>query len=262
MLGTIPHLRRVDESRLAMLTALEPDAPVAEAYRIAATHLRFALPDGMPSTLLVTSVNPAEGKSTSTINLALSKVQMGAKVLLIDADLRRPTVHTKMGLTNQRGLAEYVDGKADIASATQHVPGIRGLYVITAGHLRPDPLRALSSPQMRELLTMAKKHFDIILVDAPPLTGFADTLMLTSLVDATVIVTDQEHIDRKQLMSSLRQLQRVKQNVAGFLVVKAQREVTSARYYDRYRESAPAADSSSLSGGGINLGKSRVGSDG
>ncbi len=261
VLGTIPHLRKMPEGTLALLAAREPNSPVAEAYRIAATNLKFVLPGGGPRVLLLTSVNPAEGKSTSSISLALSQAQMGAKVLLIDADLRRPTLDLKMDLPSHPGLNDYVQGRADLASITQHFSEVRKAYVISAGSLAADPLQVLSSPKMVELLELARKHFDMTIIDAPPVTGFADALVLSSLVDATVVVTDEDHMDRKRLLDTITHLQRVKKNVVGFLMVKAQHGVTDVRYYDRYRQARPAPVAAPTDNlySGLNLAKARGG---
>lgn len=259
VLGTIPHVRRAKEAELAMVTAHDPSSPVAEAYRIAATNLRFSIPGGIPRVLLLTSVNPAEGKSTSSVNLALSHAQMGAKVLLIDADLRRPTLHLKMDLHNHRGLGDYVEGRSDLAAITQRLADVKNVYVISAGQFRSDPMGVLASAKMKQLLELARQHFDMTIIDAPPVTGFADALMLSAQADATLLVTNEKNIDRKHLLNAIHQLQRVKQNVAGFLVVNAKNGITDARYYDRYAQTAGQGYNDYVDvKGGLNLGKARA----
>ncbi|MFN3786285.1 MAG: GumC family protein, partial [Thiothrix sp.] len=245
ILGTIPHVHNYTESRLALATAREAGSLLAEAYRVATANLRFVLPGGhSPRITLLTSVNPAEGKSTSAINIALSQAQQGMKVLLIDADLRRPTVHVKLGLPNARGLSHYLSGEVDIATITHPARDAKGLYFITAGALVADPVRLLSSPVMVQLLNLAIKHFDSVILDGPPVVGFADALYLSYMAEATVIVADEDRINRKRLLSVIEQLQRVKPNVVGFLMVKSQQDTVDQRYYARYyHRKAPAVES-------------------
>lgn len=241
VLGTIPHVRNRSESHLALATARDAGSLLAEAYRVAAANLRFVLPGGMaPRVTLITSVNPAEGKSTSAVNIALSQAQQGMKVLLIDADLRKPSIHVKMGLPNARGLSNFLSGETDVASVTHPSRELKGLYFITAGTLIADPVRMVSSPAMARLLNLASKHFDSVIVDGPPVAGFADAIYLSSMAEATVIVADEDHINRKRLLNVIEQLRRVKPNVVGFLMVKSQDDVTDYRYYDRYQTRIPS----------------------
>lgn len=239
VLGTIPHVNKRNRRVLPMAAVREVGSPVAEAYRVAATNLKFAGPEGMPSSLLLTSLNPGEGKSTSSVNLALSLAQIGYKVLLVDADLRRPTLHEKMGLNNHVGLTEYLYGDMELSKVTQRIDSVKNAFVITAGMINLDPVEALSNEKMTKLVDMSAQYFDITLLDAPPLTGFADALLLAEMADATLLVSSENnHADKDRLSVALDQLQRVKQNVIGWLVVKAHQGVVSEQYYVRYSQNA------------------------
>lgn len=257
ILGTIPHVRHLSESNLALATVRDAGSLLAESYRVMTANLRFVLPGGMaPRVTLITSVNPAEGKSTSAVNIALSQAQQGLKVLLIDADLRRPSVHTKLGLPNARGLSNFLNGEVDIAGVTHPSREVKGLYLIMAGTLISDPVRMVSSPAMAQLLNLATKHFDSIIIDGPPTAGFADAIYLSSMAEATVIVADEDHINRKRLITVIEQLRRVRQNVVGFLMVKSQEEKLDSRYKDRYQThlpSKPAAKTAKNKRKGLNL---------
>ncbi|MEZ5480368.1 MAG: polysaccharide biosynthesis tyrosine autokinase [Thiolinea sp.] len=235
VLGTIPYVGRLQRGKLNLAAVRNVGSSVAEAYRIAAANLRFVAAK-QPRVILVTSISPGEGKSTSSVNLALSKAQMGNKVLLVDADLRRPSIHSKMELGNQQGLAEYLYGEVEPAKATQAFREIRNAYVMTGGVLNLDPVEALSSARMTRLLEMARRYFDVTIIDAPPVTGFADTLLLAGMVDAVVLVASEETLDRQRLKQVIGQLQRIRNNVAGLLLVKT-RELAAADagYYQRYQ---------------------------
>lgn len=239
VLGTIPDVNRKKRRILPMAAVQAVGSPVAEAYRVAATNLKFAGQEGMPRSLLLTSLNPGEGKSTSSVNLALSLAQIGYKVLLIDADLRRPTLHVKMSMNNHVGLTEYLYGDMELSKVTQRIDGVKNAFVITAGMMNLDPVEALSNEKMTKLVSMAAQYFDITLLDAPPLTGFADALLLAEMTDATLLVSSEDtHADKDSLSAALTQLQRVRQNVIGWLIVKARQGVVSEQYYARYTQSA------------------------
>jgi capsular exopolysaccharide synthesis family protein len=234
ILGSIPRVRYNSRQKLAMASQLDMGSPLAEAYRVAAANLRFILPNGFPRITVITSANPNEGKSTSAVNLALSQSQQGLKVLLIDADLRRPSVHELLSMGNHKGLSNFLGGEVEISAVTHAVRDVKGLYVVTAGTLVANPVGLISSPSLAQVLNLATQHFDSVIIDAPPALGFADAMYLASLAQATVIVADEENLNRKRLMNAVEQLRRAKNNVVGFLVVKAQEEVDYS-YYSSYQ---------------------------
>lgn len=235
VLGTIPRIRAFSRQALSKAAIRGNISPLVESYRVAAANLRFILPRNTPQVILFSSASPAEGKSTSAVNIAVSQAQQGQKVLLIDADMRKPSIHAKLGLRNSQGLSNFLSREVEIAAVTQAARDVKGLYVVTAGSAVSNPVSLVSSPDMAKLLALATQHFDSIVIDAPPVLGFADTLYLASLVQATILVVNEDHINRKRLLGALEQLQRVKHNVVGFLMIKSDENSANYRYYRRPR---------------------------
>lgn len=235
VLGTIPRVRAFSKQVLYRAAMRDALSPLAESYRVAAANLRFIVHGNIPPVILFSSADPAEGKSTSAVNIALSQAQQGHKVLLIDADMRKPSIHAKLGLRNDKGLSNFLSREVEIAAVTQTARDVKGLYVVTAGSAVTNPVGLISSPVMAKLLELATQHFDSIVIDAPPVLGFADTLYLASLAKATILVVDEERINRKRLLGALEQLQRVRHNVVGFLMIKSEENTSSYRYYQRSR---------------------------
>ncbi len=255
VLGTVPYVRRARQAALPLAALRDVGSAVAEAYRMAATNLKFALRPPGSRIVLVTSIDPAVGKSTSVVNLALSNAQLGHKVLLIDADLRRPTIHKKMELNNHVGLGEYLYGDIELVHATQSYSDASNIYVITAGKINLDPVEALACQRMLSLIKMSRQYFDVVIIDAPPVTGFADPILLTAYADGTVLVTDEARIDPAKLTDTLTRLRRAKDNVLGFLVLKSRKAAVADAYYQRYQR-RPVGDEVSVIDqprGGLNL---------
>ncbi len=234
VLATIPHARRLMAKRLPKIVAKIPNAPVAEAYRILSANIRFMAGKQNERVMLITSVSPEEGKSTTASNIACSYAQMGMKVLLIDADLRKPSLHQKLRLPNKSGLGNFLAGENDLVGITQPVKDVDGLYAITAGSLNKDPVSLLSHERMAYLTSQAATRFDYVIIDSPPVTGFADTLILSSLASSTLIVAREGNMDSRAIKHVLEQLYRVKNNVIGFLVVDSKNTKTDKKYYSKY----------------------------
>lgn len=236
VLGLIPRVTKASlKKQLGSVVRKNPRTAVAEAYRLLATNLRFMVDSKGDHVILITSVNPEEGKSTTATNIAFSYAQMGLKVLLVDADIRKPSLHKQLGLSNKLGLSNYLKGEVDLVGITQPVKDIQGLYAITAGRYDSDPISLLSHERMSYLTTQGANIFDYVIVDAPPTLGFADTLVLSSLATSTIIVAKENMLKADGIQTVLKQLYRVKKNVLGILLVDVKKTDVTAKLYTKYK---------------------------
>ena len=235
ILGMIPRVTKSKmKKQLDMIAYKMPQSAPAEAYRILATNIRLMFRTDEDHVMLITSVNSGEGKSTTATNIACSYALMGKKVLLVDADIRSASIHNKLQISNKLGLTHYLKGEVDLVGITQPVKKVPGLYAITAGEYDVDPVSLLSHERMSYLTTQGGSIFDYVIIDAPPVNGFADALVLTSLATSTILVVREEEMDARSIKGVISQLRRVKNNVAGFLLVNAKNPVANAKYYAKY----------------------------
>lgn len=223
VLGSIPKPDRSSKRNLSLASKTAPNSQFAEAYRIFAANMRFQSNQEEDQVLLITSAMEGEGKSTTACNLACAYAQMGLRVLLIDADLRLPSIHKKIGIANTTGLSDYLGNETDLVGITQTIKVIPNLFVITAGGYKDDPMRMLSSEKMAYLISQASQRFDFIIIDSAPASGLAETLVLSSLATRTLLVTDESNMKNQseRIKRTVDSLTRIKQNVSGFLLVNA-----------------------------------------
>lgn len=189
-LAAIPAVKSGRSGRSALLLSDKSMPAAAEAYRQLRTAVLLSTPGRAPRTMLVTSSVPGEGKTTSSVNLAISLAQTKAKVLLIDADLRRPRLHTIFGMNNRRGLSSYLSSDMGMDNAIDliqhHAPG--NLHVLTSGPVPPNPAELLGSEQMRRLLKRLESEFTYIVIDSAPSASFTDAVLLSAMVDGLLLV--------------------------------------------------------------------------
>ena len=239
VLGMIPRISKLlGGKNSGKISFKKSQSVLAESFRVLSTNIRFMISgegEG-EGVVLITSVQPRDGKSTTAVNLAFSYSQMGMKVLLVDADLRNASIHKKLGIGNQKGLSQYLKGEIDLVGITQPVKSVPGLYAITAGDYVNNSLRLLTHERMSYLTTQGSKIFDIVIVDAPPVTGFADSLILSSLASSTIIVGRENDLDGRKIKNTVLQLSRVKNNVLGFLLIRAKGDTSEAKYYEKYHK--------------------------
>jgi capsular exopolysaccharide synthesis family protein len=216
VLGIIPKLGQ--KENVADL-AKDPKSSFSEAYRSVRTALQFATDHGVPKTLLVTSSGPGEGKSTTALALSRNLVQLGKRVLLIDGDLRNPSLHKTLGLRAEFGLSNLLAGGCTLADAT-HLVDDGSLSVVLAGPLPPNPAELLSGSKLVSLLTIGTERFDHVVIDGPPVLGLADAPILSNTVSATILVVNSAKTKIGAAQVALKRLLVARARVVGCLLTK------------------------------------------
>lgn len=212
-----------------------PQSPVAEAYRVLRTNVLFSSAETSGRVLLVTSANPGEGKTTTVANLAASLAENGARVLAVDADLRRPTLHQHFGLEKTPGLSDAIVGAALTAQATQNTRH-KGLQLLPCGYVPPNPTELLGAVSTRELIASLRKRYDWVLIDAPPVLAMADTPVLAPWADGVILVVWAEVCPRPALQRAIDQLKAVGGKITGVVLNKVDLARNSYYYSQHYGE--------------------------
>lgn len=197
-----------------LTTINEPTSVITEQIKTIRTNINFAATDKKLRTLMVTSAMPGEGKSTVSCNLAVEYAKEGMKVLLVDADLRRPTIHKTFGLENNKGLSSWLANQMDNVNDAIH-PVIGNLYVMPSGPKPPNPAELLGSNKMTEFLTSATRNLDLVIVDAPPILPVTDSQLLANKVDGTVLVVRQGVAQKVAVRDAVNSLKKSQANILG-----------------------------------------------
>lgn len=216
-----------------LLSQTERQGPRAESFRQIRTNLQFAGVGQQTKTILVTSSVPAEGKTTTAINLAIAVAQSGQSVILVDADLRRPRVDDYLGLERGAGLSTALVGQAEIEDLLQPYGSDR-LYVMTSGQLPPNPSELLGSLSMASLLDHLESSYDYVIIDAPPLLPVTDAAVLSQKVDGVVVVVGSQVASSKDLNKALSSLSMVGSNILGVVMNKLPTRGPDAYAYSYY----------------------------
>jgi non-specific protein-tyrosine kinase len=212
-----------------LIALRDPRAPASEAYRTLRTNIQFSSLDKPLHTLLVTSTSAREGKSTTIANLAVIMAQAEQRVILADCDLRRPTLHTLFGLTNEHGLTNVML-EADTAPLPLQETGVGGLRFLASGPTPPRPADLLGSRRMEALIERLQQEADVILFDTPPVTAVTDAAVLATRTDGVLLVLQAGQTRRDQAREARRLLEKVKANIVGVVLNNARQE-TGYEYY-------------------------------
>lgn len=236
LMGVIPKLNRKRSSNVpvAMEVHEDPRSTVAEAYRSVRTALQFSTPEGAPKRLVITSTTRNEGKSTTSLSLAINFAQMGQRVLLIDADMRNPTIHKFLGIPNDFGLSNLLssDNRGDKMITPTVIPN---LSVLTAGPIPPNPVDLLTGPKLLLLLNItAALGIDYVIVDAPPMLGLADAVVLGNQLQNVLYVVRAGTTRKAQIKSALRRLRQAGLVPRGVVLTQATQHAMSQDYESYY----------------------------
>ena len=238
-LGMVPDVNArtngTNAPRASPLILRSPKSAVAEAYRVLRTNLIFSSADPTGRVLAITSANPGEGKTTTVANLAASLAINGSRVLAVDADLRRPTMHQHFGITKSPGLSDLIVGKCRPSEAI-HKTQFGGLQVLPCGYVPPNPTELLGSASLREILAALRSHYDWVLIDTPPILAMADTSVLSPLMDGIAVVVGAESSSRPAVQRALDQIRSVNGRLIGVILNKVNFERNSYYYGQYYGE--------------------------
>ncbi|OQX13872.1 MAG: hypothetical protein BWK73_11185 [Thiothrix lacustris] len=221
LLGIAPAVTN-KAGNYAFQSAERPDSKVAEAFRSLRNNLLVVTQQQRPKVINVTSTNASEGKSSTSINLATAFAQAGTRVLLIDADLRRPTLHQHFRLDNTKGLGNYLAGLDDFKALIRPTK-IANLQLLSSGPITPHPVELLSSERLKQLVATAEQQnapFDLIIIDSPPVMGMADALLIGNRVHATLLVVACNETRRGSLHAAFERLKQARTNMVGVVLTK------------------------------------------
>ncbi|MGN0026408.1 MAG: CpsD/CapB family tyrosine-protein kinase [Clostridium sp.] len=208
----------------------EPKSIAAESYRTLRTNIQYSSFDKEYKVIVITSSEPGEGKSTTAGNLALCMAQGDKKVILIDCDLRKPSLHKKFKVSNLVGLSDVIIGKEELPAAIHRYNN--NLVLLTSGKIPPNPSEMLSSKVMENLLEELKGSFDYIILDTPPVQAVTDSQILSTKSDGTILVVRAERTKKDSVHNAINLLKKVNANIIGTVLNGI--DVSRNKYYYYY----------------------------
>jgi capsular exopolysaccharide synthesis family protein len=223
-----------DERKGPVFMTSDPKSATAESYRTIRTGLMLSSTGKPLKVILVTSATPNEGKTTTAANLAVAMAQMGEKVLIIDADMRRHNLHELFGLNNAVGISDVIVDQENLTTAVKSMAKYPNLHAITGGTLAPNPSELLGSVRMMELIARMRGRYDRIILDSPPLLAFSDSLVLSRLADGVIMVVWGGKTARNVIQQSVQSLKGINAKILGVVLNKIDTTRRSDSYYPYY----------------------------
>ena len=217
-----------------LVTQLRPNSDIAESYRTVRTSILLSSAVRPPRVMMFTSPLPQEGKTTTSVNMAVVLAQRGVRVLLIDADMRRPSVHTAFGIPNSAGLSSLLAGLDQYEKVIHSFEGQPNLFIMSAGPIAPNPAELLGSERMRNLLTRVRAEFDHVILDTPPVIPVTDPAVLSAMVDAVLLVVRSGKTTKNALRHARDVLFQINAPVMGTIVNAANMRSPDYYYYNYY----------------------------
>lgn len=217
----------------AIISYNDPKSVISEQYRAIRTNIEYSSVDQNTKTILVTSSDKNEGKTTTVSNLAVSFANLNKKVLIIDCDLRNPSIHKMFKLNNIYGLTDILAKDRVVDKCIQKTE-LENLYVLTAGAIPPNPAEILSSEKMKNLIEDLKNMYDYIFIDTPPIGLVTDAGALSSFIDGVVLVVKSESVEKKYLEETKKKLDAVDARILGAILNSYKSEQKDYNYYSYY----------------------------
>jgi len=217
-----------------------PRLSISEDYRTARTSILLSQAENPPKTILFTSCMPQEGKTSTVANMAISFSQLHERVLIIEADLRRPRLHKIFKVRNVKGLSGYLTGKAGLKDAIQ-MTSVENVWLLPCGPIPPNPVELINSKKMRNMIEAVREVFDVVLIDSPPLLAVVDTVIISSFVDGTVIVIHVGKTTRKPFLNAVAKLRQARAKIMGVVFNKLSVEKRNYQYMDYYHYYPPSS---------------------
>jgi len=214
-----------------LITITEPLSPISEAYRTLRMNLQYAALDRALHTLLVTSPGPGEGKSTTLANLAVTMAEAEQRVVMVDADLRKPCLHQFFGLKNDVGLTTMMVDEQALDTPPLQPTSIKGLQILPSGPLPPRPADLLGSKRMEKVIARLLGEADVLLFDAPPLIVVTDAVVLATKVSGVLLVVSAGETKREQAQQAVERLNKVNAHIAGVVLNNVPLDATLHGYY-------------------------------
>lgn len=215
---------------VSLITIADKSSPIAEQYRTIRTNIQFASADRKIQTIVVTSSGPSEGKSTTAANIAVVFANSGQRVLLVDADMRQPTIHKTFGLTNEVGLSKVLSSNNSVLEMSRPSM-VDNLFILTSGPKPPNPSELLGSTRMDQVIEEARHLYDVIIFDMPPVVTVTDAQIMASKADGTLLVV-RENVTRKDALTKAKDLlEMVQAKVLGVVYNGAQNLKDQGYYY-------------------------------
>lgn len=216
-----------------LITYISPTSVVSEAYRRLRTNLMYSSVDKKLKSVIITSPDMQDGKTVTACNLAISMATTENKVLLIDADLRKPNIHNQFNMENRIGLTNIIMEESDLDEALHEFDDIQNLEILTAGTLPPNPSEILASNKLKEFIRYISNIYDIVIIDTPPLCYVSDGIILAGMVDGVILTVSAQVTKINHAQTAVKALRNVDASILGVVMTKIKRKKTEEyRYYE------------------------------
>lgn len=218
---------------IKLITHLYPKSTISEQYRMIRSNIMYSSIDNKIKKIVVTSAAPSAGKSTTAANIAVTYAQAGKKVLLLDGDLRKPTVQYTFETKNVFGLSNLITDQIGLNQAVQNTQ-IENLSIMTSGPIPPNPSELLTSNRFKNLINELEQYFEIIIIDTPPVLAVTDAVIMSTIVDGTILVTNVETNNKHHLIKAKEVLQKSEAKLLGVVLNNVEISSKDDYYYYEY----------------------------